>query len=178
MGVSENSVPLNPLSLWNGYFIGNINPTFSVTNPCYPLSFPCHICIKHPPGSPVGWALPLRPPGIFKGENKQHYRWKKHGNWRGSAFLRGKPRRKCWKKTLRSVEQLGNISPKNQSLPLHRVFRSVPWKFGEGKLFGLSWVASGSCPYRNWLLLVGGKNMRSWRLDISPSRIVVFFKFL
>ena len=39
MGVSENSVPLNPMVLLimipmkNGYFIGNINPTFSVTNP-------------------------------------------------------------------------------------------------------------------------------------------------
>ena len=35
MGVSENSVPLNPMVLLiiipflNGYFIGNINPTFS-----------------------------------------------------------------------------------------------------------------------------------------------------
>ena len=34
MGVSENSVPLNPMVLLiiipmkNGYFIGNINPTF------------------------------------------------------------------------------------------------------------------------------------------------------
>ena len=39
MGLSENSVPLNPMVLLiiipflNGYFIGNINPTFSVTNP-------------------------------------------------------------------------------------------------------------------------------------------------
>ena len=35
LGVSENSVPLNPMVLLiiipmtNGYFIGNINPTFS-----------------------------------------------------------------------------------------------------------------------------------------------------
>ena len=39
MGVSETSVPLNPMvfmiiiPIKNGYFIGNINPTFSVTNP-------------------------------------------------------------------------------------------------------------------------------------------------
>ena len=39
MGVSENSVPLNPMVLLiiipmkNGYFIGNINPTFSGPNP-------------------------------------------------------------------------------------------------------------------------------------------------
>ena len=39
LGVSENSVPLNPMVLLiiipmkNGYFIGNINPTFSGPNP-------------------------------------------------------------------------------------------------------------------------------------------------
>ena len=39
MGVSENSVPLNPMvfmiiiPMKNGYFIGNINPTFSGPNP-------------------------------------------------------------------------------------------------------------------------------------------------
>ena len=41
VGLSENSVPhctqwfCWSLSLLNGYFIGNINPTFSVTNPCW-----------------------------------------------------------------------------------------------------------------------------------------------
>ena len=44
MDVSENSVPLNPMVLLilipmkNCYFIGNINPTFSVTNPYIPTS--------------------------------------------------------------------------------------------------------------------------------------------
>ena len=45
MGLSENSVPLNPMVLLiiipmkNGYFIGKINPTFSVTHP-----YRCEIC--------------------------------------------------------------------------------------------------------------------------------------
>ena len=51
MGVSENSVPLNPMVLLiiipmkNGYFIGNINPTFSGPNPYMLIEkddFSCH----------------------------------------------------------------------------------------------------------------------------------------
>ena len=43
-GVSENSVPLNPMVLLiiipmkNGYFIGNMNPTFSGPNPYHSCS--------------------------------------------------------------------------------------------------------------------------------------------
>ena len=45
MGVSENSVPLNPMVLLilipikNGYFIGNINPTFSDNPKCCGLGW-------------------------------------------------------------------------------------------------------------------------------------------
>lgn len=67
--------------------------------------------------------------------------------------------------------------PKEPKPPIAQGLQVSSVTIRQGKLFGLSWVASGSCPYRNWLLLVGGKDMRYWRLDISPSRIVVFFKF-
>ena len=51
LGVSENSVPLNPLVLlimipfFNGYFIGKINPTFSDKPIWGMLSSPLNLCI-------------------------------------------------------------------------------------------------------------------------------------
>ena len=48
VGVSENSVPLNPMVLLiiipitNGYFIGNINPTFS-DKPTILIPLPQHL---------------------------------------------------------------------------------------------------------------------------------------
>ena len=55
MGVSENRVPLNPMvfmiiiPITNGYFIGNINPTFS-DKPIYD-SVPGVVYVSTCPGS-------------------------------------------------------------------------------------------------------------------------------
>ena len=69
MGVSENSVPLNPMVLLiiipmkNGYFIGNINPTFSDKPISHiPTNYPInqHFCCLNPHESPDFSAKVLR----------------------------------------------------------------------------------------------------------------------
>ena len=75
MGVSENSVPLNPMVLLiiipmkNGYFIGKINPTFSGPNP-----------YGHSPDSRVSkkWVVHPLSPGFLLPEAFSKTRW---GRW-------------------------------------------------------------------------------------------------